>query len=169
MAATGDLHFCKLFDFTMFPFILPPGKGHKGRFYPLLFSKASSPHVPIWHVCFFPFPPPFPFKRRKQRANSLPHLHNQHTRALHPPQAFSPCSLLRFCQETEQHHIQLKPPCCRSCPSICLVRPSVPSVQLSSATFWPLTCTAGSAGGPVPAGSLWARCCVDLCCGNKRN
>lgn len=37
MVFTWNLHFHKYFDFTTFPFILPPGKGKQGRFLLLCF------------------------------------------------------------------------------------------------------------------------------------
>lgn len=62
---TRNLHFHKYFDFTTFPFILPPGKGHQGSFLLLCFP-AKLQALPF-QFGVFPFSfPLFTFLQRKK-------------------------------------------------------------------------------------------------------
>lgn len=51
------LHFHKHFDFTTFPFILPPGKGHQGRvFFSFAFQQSFKPSCFNLECFLFSFP-----------------------------------------------------------------------------------------------------------------
>lgn len=68
MVFTRNLHFYKYFDFTTFPFILPPGKGHQGRFLLLCFpAKLRALPFQFGMFPFFPFLSSLSFKNRESK------------------------------------------------------------------------------------------------------